>query len=487
MARLDARVNTNIPAKVVLPTGPESRGKLVTIKELSLSGALIEGLGGECGGTLPIKVNLPDFGEIELAGEMVRRNGAGTAVKLYWSDASVLPMLWKHIRENLGNRERCPFCGNASRPQEQICLKCGSSLYFDDETYLNQHLKRTFLTRLKEHLEKFDLEQFQRLINFTTHELLKSRGIFTDQEFVGTSPAMRDVFSMIRKVAQTDMNVLILGESGTGKELTAQAIHERSERKDKPFVAINCAAIPEGLLEAELFGYEKGAFTGAYAARKGKFEVADQGTLFLDEIGDLSPALQAKMLRFLEDRLVERIGGKGARKVDVRIIAATNCDLDDMVGNGKFRNDLFFRLNAFSVKLPALRDRGEDKVILARYFFKKFAQEGGTFLSGFSEAALEGIRNHAWPGNVREMINKIRRAIVMANGPEIEPADLELEMSLPESKTLRGQVSRNQKELVQKALEEHDYIISRAAKALGVSRPSIYSMIKKYEITIPTR
>jgi transcriptional regulator with PAS, ATPase and Fis domain len=488
MARLDARVKTNLPAKVILASGSKYQEKRVLIKELSLGGAVIERHSAERGELLPLKLNLPDFGEIELVGEMVRQYCGGSAVKLYWTDASILFSLWKHIQGHLlEGQETCPYCGITDDCQDAICRECGLSLSFGDETYLNNHLKRTFLNRFKEHLEKFEPEHLQRLIHFTTRELLKIRGTFPEAEFVGTSPEMLQVFSMIRKVAPTDMNVLILGESGTGKELTAKAIHERSERKNRPFVAINCAAIPEGLLEAELFGYEKGAFTGAQAARKGKFEVADQGSLFLDEIGDLSPSLQAKLLRFLEDRMIERLGGKGSRQVDVRIIAATNCNLDSLMEQGRFRNDLFFRLNAFAIKLPSLRERGDDKVVLAQYFFHRFTRDAGSSLTGFSAEALDAIGNYHWPGNVREMINKIRRAMVMAPGPMIHPADLELEIAPAEKATLRSQVSQNQRDLLLKALEEHGYVISRAAKALEVSRPSIYAMVKKYGIVLPSK
>jgi transcriptional regulator with GAF, ATPase, and Fis domain len=289
---------------------------------------------------------------------------------------------------------------------------------------------------------------------------------------------------MIRKVAPTDMNVLILGESGTGKELTARAIHERSERKNKPFVALNCAAIPESLLEAELFGHERGAFTGAYATRKGKFEIADGGTVFLDEIGDLSPGLQAKILRFLEDRIVERIGAKGGRKVNVRIVAATNCNLNNMVENGRFRNDLFFRLDAFTINLPPLRERGEDKVILARFFFKKIAQTENSHLKGFSEEAIEAIRKYHWPGNVRELINKVRRSIVMAAGEHIEPADMQLDenKTAADENSFQGLAAKSQKELVIKVLEENNFVIARSAKALGISRPSLYHWMRKFEI-----
>jgi transcriptional regulator with GAF, ATPase, and Fis domain len=236
---------------------------------------------------------------------------------------------------------------------------------------------------------------------------------------------MKEIFSKIRKVAPTDIPVLILGESGTGKELTALAIHERSTRNNNAFVPINCAAIPESLLEAELFGYERGAFTGAYTSKKGKFEDADGGTLFLDEIGELSPNLQAKLLRFLENQIVERIGATKGRKVNVRVIAATNCNIEFAIENGQFRKDLYYRLSAFPINLPPVRERGGDKEVLAKYFLKRFSREMG-LPKEFTEDAITSIRNYGWPGNVREIINKVRKAIIMANDKLISPQDLDL-------------------------------------------------------------
>jgi len=296
---------------------------------------------------------------------------------------------------------------------------------------------------------------------------------------------MLKVFSLIREVAPTDIPVLILGESGTGKELTAKAIHERSQRHNKPFVVINCAAIPEALLEAELFGYERGAFTGAYTARKGKVEQAHGGTLFLDEIGDLSVGLQAKILRFLEDGTVERIGSRKPRRTNVRIIAATNRDLEEEVKRGGFRQDLFFRLNAFTIQLPPLRERGKDKVVLANYFLKKLCKENGAEQKHFSEEALAAIGSYRWPGNVREMINKIRRALVVSKGNALTPDDLSLESPAGEPspsgiKALREKIER---ENLLKALEKTGYNISRTAKLLGISRPTVYNLMRRYGIS----
>jgi transcriptional regulator with PAS, ATPase and Fis domain len=322
------------------------------------------------------------------------------------------------------------------------------------------------------------------LINFIDAELLKEVGTERSQEFVGISDVIKEVFSKIRKVSTTDLPTLILGESGTGKELTALAIHERSTRKDEVFVPINCAAIPETLLEAELFGYERGAFTGAYHSKIGKCEQADGGTLFLDEIGELSQGLQAKLLRFLENQIVERIGANTVKKVNVRVIAATNCNLDSAIAEGRFRKDLYYRLNAFTINLPPVRERGEDKIVLTKYFLAKFSREMGVSKL-FTEDAIKAILGYEWPGNVREMINKIRRAIVMSNDDFIKPQDLEIEIGggVEEKedtlKEVRGEI---EKQKIKEVLEICSNNISKAAKMLGVSRPNLYYLKRKYKL-----
>ena len=303
-----------------------------------------------------------------------------------------------------------------------IIVNIGKQGYFD------YHEKRVVVKRLENNVKELKLEQLQKVVNFVDIDLLKATPSEEMQDFVGTSSQMLQIFSKIRKVAKTELSVLILGESGTGKELTALAIHERSTRKTKPFVTINCAAIPENLLEAELFGHEKGSFTGAYATKKGKMESADGGTVFLDEIGEMPISLQAKLLRFLQDRIVERVGATSGKKVNVRVIAATNCDLDLAIQEGRFRSDLYYRLDEFAIQLPSLRERGEDVVLLARFFLNRFSAEMG-LTKAFTRKALDAIETYSWPGNVREMINKIRRAIVMSDGATITVADLGLDGS----------------------------------------------------------
>jgi transcriptional regulator with GAF, ATPase, and Fis domain len=312
------------------------------------------------------------------------------------------------------------------------------------------------------------------------------------EEFVGTCEAMKEIFSLIRKVAATDLPVLILGESGTGKELTARAIHERSARSEKPLISLNCAAIPESLMESELFGYEKGAFTGAHQSRRGKIEQASGGTLFLDEIGELPLNLQPKLLRFLEDQMVDRLGSGKSIQVDVRIITATNRDLEKDVAEGLFRADLYHRLRVFPILLPPLRERGQDKVILAQFFMKKVKSERDWKCKGFSKEALDAIQIYSWPGNVREMINKIRRAIVIQD-EWVTPADLELEAlqtatsleneSRKQNLEIKSKKENLKKSLVQTALKENRFNATRAAKSLGISRTYLYVLCRKFNIS----
>jgi two-component system NtrC family response regulator len=302
---------------------------------------------------------------------------------------------------------------------------------------------------------------------------------------IGTSPAIRQVFGAIRKVATTDVPVLLIGESGTGKELTAKAIHERSARKSGPFVTINCGAIPETLLEAELFGYEKGAFTGAVQSRKGKVEYAQRGTLFLDEIGEMSLTLQVKLLRFIQDRTIERVGGRQPLEVDARIVAATNVDLKKAIETGAFREDLYYRLSVVTIPLPPLRDRGEDTVLIAQTFLKRVSEQMSKRIRGFTNEAVRAIEAYPWPGNVRELSNKIRRAVAMAEASYVTPEDLDLacEAGPVRPVSLREARGRVEAEMVAHSLARHDGNLSRVAEELGISRPTLYGLLKKHRIS----
>jgi len=304
------------------------------------------------------------------------------------------------------------------------------------------------------------------------------------EEIIGTSPQMQEVFATVRKVAGTDIPVLITGESGTGKELIANAIHNLSERKGGPFIAINCGAIPETLLESELFGHEKGSFTGATTQRKGKLEYAHGGTLFLDEIGDLLPELQVKMLRFLQEKVIERIGGRQPIPVNIRVIAATNQNLDDEVKANRFREDLYFRLAVVKVSLPPLRERENDVVQLAEHLVLAFSKELKRPPKKFSKQAIEAIRRHDWPGNVRELQNRVKRALVLTDGPTIGPAALELQEANGSAgapaATLKEAREALERELLSNSLRDNNGNISKTAKALGISRPTLYDLMARY-------
>lgn len=303
---------------------------------------------------------------------------------------------------------------------------------------------------------------------------------------VATSPAMLKVLRDIEKIAPTDVTILLLGESGTGKELLARAVHRLSRRAGAPFVPINCAAIPETLLESELFGHEKGAFTGAVRQSIGKIESANHGTLFLDEIGDVPLPMQVKLLRFLQDQIVERIGGRRPVQVDVRIVCATNQDLDRMMAAGRFREDLYYRLNEVKVGVPPLRERPADAVVLASYFLRRFADEYGRLARGIGPSALAAIKDHPWPGNVRELENRVKRAVVMTDGPLLTAADLDLSTAADDAKLLdiRSARARAEREVIQLALAQAGSNLSKAAKLLGISRPTLYDLMQQHQLGV---
>lgn len=304
-------------------------------------------------------------------------------------------------------------------------------------------------------------------------------GIITDD------PKMLECCHLIKKIADSDISILVTGESGTGKELIANAIHANSLRASGPLIAINCAAIPENLLESELFGYEKGAFTGAISTTIGKIEMAHHGVLFLDEIGDLPLSLQAKLLRFIEDRVIERVGGRKKISIDTRIICATHQNLEDMISKASFREDLYYRLNEFHIHLPALRDREGDVALLSNYFMAKYAKQFKKNITAISEKTLEILSRHPWPGNVRELENKIKKAVIMANGNTIKPMDIDIKgVSEITIKPLQEIKEEYERSIVQKALTQTRGNISLAAKLLDISRPKLYEMIENYEIAI---
>ena len=306
----------------------------------------------------------------------------------------------------------------------------------------------------------------------------------TFEDMIGTSQKMQDVFSTIRKVATTDAPVLITGESGTGKELVARAIHRLSIRESKPFIPINCSAIPENLIESELFGHEKGTFTGAHAQRIGRFEMAEGGTLFLDEIGDLPQLLQVKLLRFLQEKVIERVGGREQIEVDTRILAATNRDLEEAMKKATFREDLYYRLNVVKISVPPLRDRNADVILLAKTFLDRYTGEIRKKIKGFNSQAIESIERYSWPGNVRELENRIKRAVIMSEGKKITAEDLELESTIgkKEPMVLKDARKMLEKDLIVKAITRNENSLTKAAAELGVSRPTLYDLMEKLGI-----
>jgi two-component system NtrC family response regulator len=303
---------------------------------------------------------------------------------------------------------------------------------------------------------------------------------------IASSPQMHEVCRVVERFAPTDLTVLILGESGTGKEVIARALHNLSSRASKPFIAVNAAAIPDNLLESELFGYEKGAFTGAASQVKGKFELADGGTFFLDEIGDIPFPLQAKLLRVLQERVVERIGGRQEIKLDVRVVCATHRNVRQLVAGGGFREDLFYRINEMTVNLPPLRERSGDIPVLARAFLDRYAKQMGRNILGFKEDAMSALEAHDWPGNVRELEHKIKRAVVMAQGTLIEVKDLELAQGEQVRRILSLREAREAAErlAVCEALSEAGENVTKAAELLEITRPTLYALLTKFNLKL---
>jgi DNA-binding NtrC family response regulator len=301
---------------------------------------------------------------------------------------------------------------------------------------------------------------------------------------LGESPAMRTLFQTIRKVGAIDLNVTIRGESGTGKELTARAIHSLSHRSGRPFVAVNCGALPKDLIQAELFGHEKGSFTGADRRRVGRIEAAQGGTLFLDEIGDLPLDLQVNLLRFLQEKTIDRVGSSTQIAVDVRVVAATHVNLERAVEEGRFREDLYYRLNVLHLEMPPLRERGDDIELLASYFLAQFANRIKPTLKGFSQQATDAILAHHWPGNVREMVNRIQRAVVMCEGRTIRPRDLGLDQDIPDCTlmTLAQAREKAEKEAIETTLRAVRNNVSKAARRLDISRVTLYRLMEQHAV-----
>ena len=429
--------------------------------------------------------------EVELAddGEMAQRKLADTTYDLILTDLSLGrgPTGMDVLRASKQHRAETAVVMITAHGSEKIAVEAmqeGAEDYvpkpFDNEelrVVVSRALERTRLQR--EH--RMLLERVEREYSF--------------ENLIGSGPAMRQIFEMIQKVAETDLSVLVRGDSGTGKELVAQALHQRSSRKNRPFVAVNCAAISRELIESELFGHEKGAFTGADARRVGKFEAANDGTIFLDEIGDMAQETQAKVLRVLQERAFERVGGNAPIEVDVRVVAATHRDLETEVKDGRFREDLYYRLKVVEVTLPPLRDRAEDIPALVERFLSQVAERLGRDKKSIDPDALADLVRHPWRGNVRELRNTIERAAVLSSGETIGVGDLDLdqsggdpggdagislEMSFRDAK--KQMVEGFERQYLIRALREHDGNVSRTAESIGMVRQSLQQKIRELDL-----
>ena len=343
---------------------------------------------------------------------------------------------------------------------------------------------------------------YQKPIDSDTMKILVTRALYVSSleaenrkllqarppmgRIIGISESIQEVSRRAEKIAKTDISTLLLGASGTGKEVFAHSIHEASPRADKAFVAINCASIPDNLLESELFGYEKGAFTGANKTTLGKIETAQGGTLFLDEIGDMPIALQAKMLRFLQERVIERVGGRNEIPVDIRVICATHRNLQTMVAEGTFREDLFYRVGEIVLQIPSLKERDKDVVLLAKTFLAQYAEDFNSKVKGFSDTAVQAMLEHSWPGNIRELQNKLKSAVILAEGTMIQATDLSLRVSGEEIEehifNLRRVREKAETRAIRSAYNQVDGNISKTSELLGITRPTLYSLIDKYSL-----
>lgn len=380
------------------------------------------------------------------------------------------------IREKSPETKIIIATGQGSRDNALKAIELGAFDFF--EKPLEPEVLQLIVDRAR---RQFDLEREIRRLADDRRSSSPIDGI------VASSPQMVSVLRTIEKVARTDIAVLLLGESGTGKELLAQALHTLSDRAKGPFVPISCAAIPETLLESELFGHEKGAFTGAVSQTIGKIESANRGTLFLDEIGDVPQSMQVKLLRFLQNRVIERIGGRKSIQIDVRIVCATHQNLTQLISDGRFREDLYYRINEVAVRVPPLRERSGDASLLANYFLKRFAEEFRRPVRAFSGEALKAIETYPWRGNVRELENRVKRATIMASGGVVGIVDLEFQEDHHQevrSLDLRDARYDAEDRVLRQALSLAGANISQAAKLLGVSRPTLYDLVRQHGIEL---
>lgn len=370
--------------------------------------------------------------------------------------------------------------GNSERENALKAMQLGAYDFFPKPPVISE-----LIVVLRRAFQISNLEDQNRILQCKIEEQSKGSG-----GMIGHCPEMLSIFATIKKVAPSDVSIFITGENGTGKELVAQAIHEASLRKKGPFVPINCGAIPDNLLESELFGHEKGSFTGAHATVQGKLQYADKGTLFLDEIGELPFNLQVKLLRFLQEGVIQRVGGRQDIPIDTRTVCATNVDITRAIKEGNFREDLYYRSSVISINLPPLRERGDDILMLANYFLRMFNKEYRKKVRRFSSASMDFLKSYEWPGNVRELQNRVQRAILMSDATALEPSDLGCKMELPTlmeniqpAVSLREAREKVELEMISAAIDRQNGNVVKAAEELGVSRPTLYDLMKKHRLT----
>ncbi len=431
-----------------------------------------------------LKWGLRDTYEISVA------ENAGEALNLFNTDDPVAVLL------DLGLPPSPETAEEGLRLLEEIVTKKPSAkvVVITGNTEKNIAVKAVSLGAYDYHQKPVDLEELRIVLKRAVylskleHQVSELQCLVSDElqfhGMVATSRTMMDLFERAKKVARTDYPILIQGESGTGKERLARAIHSTSGRSGMPLVIIDCGSIPESLLESELFGHEKGSFTGAHARQIGKVERAQGGTVVLDEVGELPLNLQVKLLRFLQEGTIERIGGKEPLSVDARVIAITNVDLKKAVENHLFREDLYYRLNVVPLFIPALTDRPDDIPVLARYFLDTYSREIGPKFKGFSSSAMDAMISYDWPGNIREMQNRIKRAVVMAEGDYLQPQDIDLDATVRSLLTLKQARDAAEISAIKQVLARHGGNISKAAQDLDVSRPTLHDLIKKHGVTI---
>ncbi len=443
--------------------------------DLSLQGIKIENTYPEfCKDDIKVSFEL-NGKTVTLKGKLYRNEQKDMVIVFKEPPEKIAETVGSYITNKIYESGHCPFCEHPIQKTDKYCPKCGMYLNFSSSNVIKV-------------INDFKLGKVIERLTQEEKDSIVESGISTNMEMIGTNEKMKEVFNLIRKYAATDYPVLIVGETGTGKELTARAIHQKSNRANGPFVVVNCASIPSELLEAELFGYEKGAFTGADKRKPGKIELADGGTLFLDEIGDMPYNLQAKLLRFLQEYTFERLGGTETLTANVRIVAATNVNLKKAIEEGRFREDLYYRLSVLTIELPPLRERGEDVVIMAKYFVERYSKEIGKNIKGLTKDAIELIRNYSWPGNVRELINVIRKAVVLTDKEYIDAEDLDIKIdssnyeNISNVLDIRKHTERLEKKLLKEAFIRTRGNITKMAKLLGISRPKVYKLLEKHNI-----